>query len=256
MVKIEKIKKSGIKYRITLDSGEVIDTFSEVILENNLLFSKEIDSELLKKIKTDTDYYSVYNKVLRMIGRRLRSEYEIRNYLKKENIVSADSEKIISNLKNIGLINDYNFARAYTNDKMNLSLDGPYKIVKYLENHKIDSRIISEMIDSYPEELIDKHIEKIILKKIKTNKKYTGYVLKQKIISYLLNLGYSKSDINRHLDLLNLENGNMENEMEKIYKKYSLKYEGDELYLKLKSKLYSKGFSKSEIDNFINKKTV
>lgn len=253
-MKIEKIKKTGIKYKITLDNGEVINTFSEVILNNNLLFSKEIDSDLLKKINTDTGYYDAYNKVLRMIGRRLRSEFEVRKYLKKENVLKEDAEKIIFNLKDINLINDYNFAKAYTNDKMHLSLDGPYKIARELENNKIDSKIITEMIDSYPEELRDSHIEKIILKKVKANKKYSGYILKQKIVSYLINLGYSKENINKHLDLITSNNG--EEEMEKLYKKLSLKYEGDELYFKLKNKLYSKGFTNEEIENFITKKTV
>ena len=48
-MKIEKIKKSGSKYKITLDNGEVISTFDDVILENNLLFDKNIDSSLLNK---------------------------------------------------------------------------------------------------------------------------------------------------------------------------------------------------------------
>ncbi len=253
-MKIEKIKKAGIKYQITLDNGDVINTFSDVILNNDLLFSKDIDSKLLEKINNDTNYYDVYNRVLRMIGRRLRSEFEIRNYLKKEDIASSDSIKIIENLKKIGLIDDYQFAKAYTNDKMNLSLDGPYKIARYLESNKIDSKIICEMVESYPEDLIDSHIKKIILKKIKTNKKYTGYILKQKIITYLINLGYRKEDINKHLDLLEFDNDVMENEMEKLYKKLSLKYSSDEFYIKFKTKLYSKGFSNEQIEAFIRKK--
>lgn len=255
-MKIEKIKKTGSKYKITLDSGEVINTFDDVIIENNLLFDKKIDSKLLDKIQTDTNYYEVYNKVIRLIGVRFRSENEINEYLKKSKVEEADIIKIIDSLKRIGLINDYNFARAYTNDKMNLSLDGPYKIVRELESHKIERSIINEMIESYPLELIDSHIEKIISKKLKTNKKYTGFILKQRIVSYLINQGYSREDINRHLDLIVSSPKNLENEMEKIYKKLSLKYSGDELFYKLKNKLYSKGFEISEIEKFIDEKTV
>ena len=35
-MKITKISKTGSKYKITLDSGEVIDTYDDVILNNNL----------------------------------------------------------------------------------------------------------------------------------------------------------------------------------------------------------------------------
>ncbi len=252
-MKIEKIKKSGSKYKITLDNGEVISTFDDVILENNLLFDKNIDSSLLNKINTDTTYYEIYNKVLMMISRRLRSEHEIREYLDKTMVDINDKEKIIDNLKRIGLINDYNFAKAYTNDKINLSLDGPFKIAKELESHNIDSSIINEMID-IPSEVIDERLDKIISKKVKANKKYSGFVLKQKLIVYLVNLGYGRSDINRHLSLITLDNGLMFKEMEKFYKKYALKYNGDELYLKFRNKLYSKGYSLEEINEFVNKK--
>ena len=41
--------------------------------------------------------------------------------------------------------------------------------------------------------------------------------------------------------------------MEKIYNKLKTKYEGNILYHKLKQKLYSKGFTVEEINNFIEK---
>ncbi|MCI9585330.1 MAG: hypothetical protein HFH45_01685, partial [Bacilli bacterium] len=53
-MKIEKIKKTGSKYKITLDNGEVINTYDDVILENNLLYDKNIDSDLFNKINNDT----------------------------------------------------------------------------------------------------------------------------------------------------------------------------------------------------------
>lgn len=253
-MKIEKIKKSGSKYKITLDNGEVINTFDDVILKNNLLFDKDVDSKLLEKINTDTGYYESYNKVLKMIGRRLRSEFEIKEYLEKSMVTKDDQLKIIETLKRIGLINDYNFARAYTNDKINLSLDGPYKIAKNLEHHQIDETVINEVLGSISEEIIDEHLNKIISKKVKANKKYSGYVFKQKLTMYLINLGYDRADINRNLEHLVLDNNMADREMEKLYKKLSLKYSGDELFLKLKNKLYGKGFKIEEINGFINKK--
>ena len=50
-MKIEKIKKtkSG-KYILELDNNEKITTYDEVILNNNLLFNKEIDCNLFNKI--------------------------------------------------------------------------------------------------------------------------------------------------------------------------------------------------------------
>ena len=50
-MKIEKIKKlSNGKYKIELDNKEKITTYDEVILEENILYKKEIDNELINKI--------------------------------------------------------------------------------------------------------------------------------------------------------------------------------------------------------------
>jgi len=206
LMKIEKIQKKGSKYKITLDNGEIINTYDDVILENNLLYDKNIDSELLNKINTDTIYYESYNKAIKMIGRRLRSEFEIRQYLDKCMVLEEDREKIISTLKRIGLIDDYRFAKAYTNDKMNLSLDGPYKISRNLEGYKVDSSIISEVISNIDENIVLEHLNKIIDKKVKANTKYSEYVLKQKLLTYLVNLGYDSSMIKGALNNIHINN--------------------------------------------------
>ena len=252
-MKIEKIKKKGTKYKITLDNGEVINTFDDVILENNLLFDKFIDSDLLNKIHTDTIYYESYHKTLKMIERRLRSEMEIRKYLDKNAITDEDKEKIIETLKRIGLIDDLRFAKAYTNDKINLSLDGPFKIAKNLEEHKIDKEIIDAVIAGIDDNVIKEHLNKIVMKKVKANTKYSEFILKQKLMIYLVNLGYAREDINEVLTNVHLSSDMVNKEIEKIYNKLSRKYDGDELIYKLKNKLYSKGFKMEDINNFIEK---
>ncbi len=255
-MKIEKIKKSGSKYKLTLDNGEVINTYDDVILKNNLLFDKNIDSDLLNKINTDTIYYESYNKAIKMISRRLRSEYEIKKYLDKCMVMESDRDKIIETLKRIGLIDDYRFAKAYTNDKINLSLDGPYKISRSLGEFKVDNSIINEVISSIDENIVLEHLNKVINKKVSSNTKYSEFILKQKLMTYLINLGYDRGMIKSALDNIHLSNDVSIKEMEKIYKKLSMKYDGDELFYKLKNKLFSKGYKLEEINKFIDEKTV
>lgn len=250
-MKIVKIKKAGSKYKITLDNGDIITTYDNVILKNNLLYSKSIDEKLLDKINNDNIYYQSYNKIVDMIARRLRSKYEIKQYLIKNKVLEKDINKIIAELEKIGLVNDYNYALAYTNDKMNLSLDGPYKIKKHLQQHKIDSEIINDIISKIDQNKVNEHLNKIILKKINTNIKVSEYVFKQKLKNYLLNQGYSLVDIEKNLEKINIKP--KEDEMKKIYNKLSKKYKDDKLLYNLKAKLYNKGYTQEEINNFIEK---
>lgn len=246
---IKSIKKKGSEYLIILDN-ETLKVNEEVLINNNILYSKKLSNKDIKKIKEETVYYENYSKALKMINRKMRSEKEIRKSLK--DISKEEIDKIIDKLKEINLLNNEVYAESYVNDKINLSLDGPYKIKKELELNDIESEYIEKALEKFTQDLIDEKLEKLINKKLKTNKD-TEYIFKQKTALYLLNLGYSKEDINSHLENIKIDNSSLEKEMEKIYNKLKTKYEGYTLKNKLKQKLYLKGFNNDEINNFIEK---
>lgn len=253
-MKIEKITKSGSKYKLILDTGEIITTYDSVILDYGLLYHKRLDQTLLNKIQNDTEYYEKYNKVVKMINTRLKSIYEIKKYLTKENVGKEYEEKIINNLIKVGLLDDERFAQAYTNDKIHLTSDGPAKIKNNLQKHHIKNEYIENAINNIDPKIIDSHINKIIEKKIKSNTKNTNVILKQKITAYLINQGYEIEDINRNLEKHTFKENDLTSEMDKIYNKL-IKKNPQNFNQKLKAKLYSKGFTIEEINNYINKKS-
>jgi regulatory protein len=251
-MKIDKIKKSGKKYKIILDNNNIITTYDDVIINNGLLYHKEVDPKLLNEINKETSYYDIYYKCVNYITKKLRSEKEINEYIDSFNVSDVDKLNTINKLKEIGLINDLNFTKAYISDKVNLSLDGPNKIRKSLYQHNITDDIINEQLNKIPYELLENKVNKIIHKKIK-NTKYTGYVLKQKVVNDLINLGYNKSLVLSIYENINLDDSTLlKKEYDKLYKKLSLKYSDKELNNKLKTKLYQKGFSMDEINNILN----
>ena len=73
-------------------------------------------------------------------------------------------------------------------------------------------------------------------------------MLKNKIMTDLINLGYDKSDI---VDVLNSKTINDDEarnrEYEKIKRSLEKKYSGDVLEYKIREKLYRKGFRSNEI---------
>ena len=249
-MKILNIKKQKNKYQITLDNNEKISINEHVLINTNILYKKNITNKELNQIKEENIFYENYDKVLKMINRKIRSTYEIEKFLTKNEM--SNPEKIINKLKELNLINDELFAESFTNDKVNLTLDGPYKIKKELEDNHIDNIFIEKVLSNFTQDKIDQKIEKIIQKRLKTNKD-TAYIFKQKTSMYLSNLGYSTEDIYNHLDNIQIDTSKLENEMIKIYNKLKSKYDGYTLKNKLKQKLYAKGFTTEEINNFIEK---
>lgn len=255
-MKIENIKKlSSGKYKIELDNKNKIITYDDVILKHNLLYHKEVDTDKLNELNIDTKYYDVYNKCVKYISTRLRSEKEINIYLDKFNLEENDKEQIINDLKNIGFINDLNFTKAYISDRIYLSNDGKNKIRKELIGHNINTEVIDEELNKIDESVIKEKLSKLIAKKIKNNHKDSKYMMRQKIYNDIMNLGYSSAMFNECYELLEVdEDSNLEKEFNKWYKKLSSKYCGEELYLKIRQKLYQKGYNVSGIDNLIQEK--
>ena len=243
------------KYKIYID-GNAIVTYDNVILENDLLYKKNIDNKLYNKILLDTNYYDVYNKTVKYILKRRRSEREIKIYLNKFDINKKDIDNIINKLKDINLINDREYCKAYINDKLFLSKEGINKIRDHLLQDNIPINLIEKELKNVDQDIFEERLEKLIIKKIKSNKKYSNIYLKQKILNEMINLGYEKEKVIKII-ADNIENDDeiLIKEFDKVYNKLKIKYSSFELETKIKQKLLQKGFSVGDINKLLQEKT-
>lgn len=247
ILKIKKLK-SG-KYKLTLDNGNVLELYDDVILKSNILYTKEISDDLLKKINKDNSYYCYYNKALKYLSTKMRSTKEVKKYLEKFELNDTDKHNIIDKLKKIGLLNDSLFVKAYINDKLYLSNVGPYKIKRELLEHNIDEDLIDDYLQEIDNNIINDKIKKYIIKKMKNNNKLSSYQLKNKIMNDLVNKGFEKADISEVLLNFTFDENKsiLEKEYQKLYSKLAKKYEGSDLKYRVVNKLLQKGFLKQEI---------
>lgn len=193
-MKIEKYESiNNGQYKIYLSDGTILKINSDVIINNNLLYKKEIDNTLLNKILKENDNANIYNKCVKYISVRLRSKKEIIDYLKKLNI--DNTADIIDKLTKNNLINDELFTKAFIKDKINFTSYGPYRIRQELNKYNIDNEIIDKYINDIDEEILIDKVDKQINKMIKSNRKYSGNILKSKIYNNLYNNGFDKDMI-------------------------------------------------------------
>lgn len=244
---IEKISKlKNGKYKILLN-GDVIVTYDDIIIKYNILYKKYIDLELLDKIKEETNYYDNYNKTLNYSIKKVRCSSEVKSYIEKLHLDDEEKDKVYNKLISLNLINDRTYANCYINDRLILSKDSINKIRMDLLKNKIESDIIEEELIKFDNNEYDK-LKHMIIKKINSNKKYSSYKLKNKIINDMTSLGYNYDDI------VSIYNKYCKDDYElllkeyfKLHNKLSKKYCDNELIYKIKSGLYSKGFSYDDI---------
>lgn len=237
---VKYIKISNDKYKIILENKETITLYEDVILKYELLLKKEITN--IEEIFKYNQKYALYEKSLSYINKKIRSEQEIRTYLKKYTTNSHDIEDIILKLKENNFLNSSLYIKSYIHDKIYLSFDGPLKIKNDLLNLGFFEDDILLELEIFDDNLIKERITKYINKQLKVNKK-SIYVFKNKMFFNLINLGYLREDIIKYLNNINFDDNDLkEKEYEKLKKKYSKKYKGLELEQIIKRKLYEKGY--------------
>ncbi len=249
-MKIEKFSKvkNGM-YLLSLEDGNKIKIHEDLILKYELLLTKEIDHGLIEKINLDNQTYEIYAIALKYLNSRLRSRKELSNYLIKKGYSSENIDSVIVLLSKQGYLDDKIYTNSFIHDKILMSNYGPNKIKCELESLGISSEVINEAISCFTEEMEKERIDKLVDKQIKLNHNKGSMVLKRKVQSYLINLGYSSYLINQILNGKKLVNEDTyKKEYEKMYNKLSKKYYGKELEYKLKQKMYQKGFGTSDFE--------
>lgn len=200
-MKIEKYEKIGsAKYRLYLDNGEIIDTYDEVILKNELLIKKELSPEMYQKVFLETEIQEHYHACVKYISFRIRSVKEIRDYLKKRNVSLEDIEIIIEKLKHDQLLDDAYFTECFIKDKLKFTTMGRYRILQELKRYEIDASIIALYFDLLNDEVMREKIITLIEKKIKSNRKKDIGKVRNQLYHSLLNLGYPSSLIVEELN--------------------------------------------------------
>ncbi|MBR6073126.1 MAG: RecX family transcriptional regulator [Bacilli bacterium] len=245
-MKIEKfIKDKTNKYKVIIDDDEY-KLYDDIIIKYHLLTKKDITKKELDEVLSSNDELTSYYESIKYINRKMRCEKEIREYLKKKDIPNNIINKTIKLLYDNNFLNEELYLKAYINDRINLSHEGPIIIKEELMNLGYKGEDIDNQLNTISSDIWNDRIDTIISKRISTNKKDSSYVLKNKIILYLVNLGYNKEDI---LSILNrydiIDKEIYEKEKVKIYNQLSKKYSGYELDKRVKMKLYQKGFKGS-----------
>ena len=248
-MKILKFKKKpNGKYSVYLDDGREFVYYEEVILQYELLLKKEVEEKDLLTIHQTNLEYDVYYVALNSIKSRFKSIYELREFLRKKEYPEEMIDHAIDKLIEQRYLDDRLFAKSYINTQMITTSHGPLRIKNDLYNKKVSSSIIEEEIALFDEESQIEKMKKIIERLIRSNRTRGGLVLKQKIINDLKTQGYEYDLISRIISSYSFPQDKdlAKKEYDKLYKKYSSKYEGYELANKIREKMFQKGLTYEE----------
>lgn len=245
VLKYKKLKNN--RYKVFFDEME-LTLYEDVILKYGLLIKKEIDSKDLDEISKDNTYYEVYYTALNSINARFKSVYDTKEYLKDKGYPYEMIDPVVEKLVKQGYLNDSMFIKSFINHKIVTTNYGPRKIVRDLLEHRVPESIVSEEIEIFDRQSQIDKADKLASRFYKTNRTRGGSILRQKITNDLIQYGYDLDIINIVLAEYDFSNDTdlAKKEYDKLYRKLSRKYEGKELELKIREKMYQKGLKYEE----------
>lgn len=201
-MKIIDIKKEKKNYILVFDNLELL-TNEDTIIKYYLRKGLEISSDLIDKIKEDTNFYFSYELAIRYLEHHVCSKYKMKMYLTRKEIDEITCNKIIEQLESIKLLDDLSFSKRLIDYYIHLGY-GEYYIKNKLFENYINNEISTSLMSNIDQNIYVEEIDRLILKRINNIKIDEKNI--NKIKKFLAQRGYSYDLINREVDKILYEN--------------------------------------------------
>lgn len=191
---IKQQQKRADRYSVYVDQKYVFSLSESALLANSLFVGQELNEQELAALKDTSQRDKAYNQALGQIARRVRSEWEVRDYLKRKGYDPELIEEIIQRLYAIDLLNDAEFARMWIDNRRLLKGTSTRRLQMELRQKHIPDEVIQSSLAN------DSTDERAILGDLIARKrKIARFADDQKLIAYLLRQGFNYDDIKQVL---------------------------------------------------------
>jgi regulatory protein len=198
---IEVQKKHGKRRSIFVDGEFVAGVHEDVAAALNLSVGQTFDrDQLVQLVRTET-VRKAYDRALRLIAYRDRSESEIRRRLLASEFAEDVVDEVIDKLSEAGLLDDERFSREWVKSRTTSKPMGKTRIAWELRSKGIDPETVEEALQDRDEDteygLALAAAEKRLVKSSRNDP-----AIREKLGSFLSRRGFDWDVIRRVLDQL------------------------------------------------------
>lgn len=137
------------------------------------------------------EFSEIFNKSLRFLNFRPRSEHEMRVYLDKKGASEETKSQVIEKLKNLKLIDDGSFVDWWVEQRTNVRPRSIRVIKLELREKGISRDLIDKVLESFSSNDEVNSAIKVAERKMRRLSGYSGFGLKQKLLQALSMRGFS-----------------------------------------------------------------
>ncbi len=189
----QQVKTQG-RYSIFVDGKFSFGLGESALMQSGIRIGKELDIAELDELKSTAKIDKAYNRALGLIARRPRSEWEIRDYLKRKEYDPELIDMLVERLYNSRWLDDQDFARKWVDNRRLLKATSKRRLTQELKAKRVSDDVISLVLAE------DETDEVQILRELIARKqKQSRYQDNEKLIAYLIRQGFNYGDVKEAL---------------------------------------------------------
>lgn len=256
ITKISAQRRPG-RYNLFLDGKYAFSASEKTVAEFVLLKGKVLTAAEVEKIKQFDQDAKASDLAAHYLSYEPRTVYEILQYLQKHGITNEAANSAVSELTELGYLDDKKYAALFIKNNLRVGKDGAKALARKLKLKGITEEIVQSELEKVTEDdwlVVAKKVIKSLQHQVG---KISEQELKRKAKRKLLSHGFTSALANSAVEQLNLA----PNEEEQIaalkkqgikaYKRFH-RYDEQKRHFKIKQYLFAHGFSSTEIDAFLN----
>ncbi len=155
-----------------------------------LQVGQELSEEKISQLTSHDEVEAAYAKALRLLNQRDRSSAEIRQYLKRHEVMEPVIDEVLGRLDRAGLVNDERFAQNWIENRSEFRPRSRRALAFELRSRGLAPEAIATALEQTDEE------EMAYRAALKQSSKYRHYAwqeYRQKMIAFLARRGFSYS---------------------------------------------------------------
>lgn len=195
---IKQQVKRADRYSIFVDDAYAFSLSESGLIESGLATGREFDEAELKRLKKAAGLDKAYGQALRYVAMRPRSEWEVETYLARKEVDKVAAQEIIQRLRNVHLLSDLEFARAWVANRRLLKSSSKRRLQLELKLKRVPEDVVTQVLAE------DETDERQTLRDL-IEKKRARYPDQQKLMQYLARQGFSYDDIKSALSASDAE---------------------------------------------------
>lgn len=148
VTKIERQKRHPRRMNIYLDHEFAFGLHEEILLKGRIREGDALDPATIEIIKSREEFRLAREKAIRLIGRRLRSDKELRLYLTEHEFDPGIIDDVLYDLQTTGIVDDRKFAAAFVHDVQAQKPVGKRVLFQKLRLKGISPAVIEDTLEN------------------------------------------------------------------------------------------------------------